>query len=249
MLHTIKSKLKVFFGKDVSYHKIKTSLQLEKLGSTYGGWTIPVTLLNESSICYLAGAGEDISFDIELANRFNCHVLIYDPTPKSKIHFEEVFTTSRKRKSMTYSNGTYIFKDDTIDRLHFHEIGIWTRNDKIKFFAPKLDEHVSHSISNLQHTDKYFEARVDRLFNLMRSNGHNHIDILKIDIEGSEFEVIDTIIDDKLDVKILCVEFHQSDEKGIADIQKTITKLEHADYRVVSREDWDFTLLKSYLII
>ena len=32
-------------------------LKLERLGTDYGGWTVPVDLLNENSICYCVGVG------------------------------------------------------------------------------------------------------------------------------------------------------------------------------------------------
>jgi hypothetical protein len=39
------------------------STKLLRLGTTYGGWIIPVDAgLTADSICYCAGAGEDISF-------------------------------------------------------------------------------------------------------------------------------------------------------------------------------------------
>ena len=40
---------------------------MEKLGTNYGGWFIPKECkLDENSIVYSAGVGEDISFDIKI---------------------------------------------------------------------------------------------------------------------------------------------------------------------------------------
>jgi hypothetical protein len=40
---------------------------MEKLGTNYGGWFIPKDCnLNENSIIYSVGVGEDISFDINI---------------------------------------------------------------------------------------------------------------------------------------------------------------------------------------
>src|SRR5690606_25746429 len=66
------------FNRDKSHHLH------EKLGTRYGGWYVPSDLLNAQSICYCIGAGEDISFDIELINRFDCHVYTFDPTPRAQ---------------------------------------------------------------------------------------------------------------------------------------------------------------------
>ncbi|MEP6891423.1 MAG: hypothetical protein ABI955_12095 [Nitrospirota bacterium] len=61
---------------------------LLRLGTTYGGWIIPADAgLTADSICYCAGAGEDISFDCALVERFHCQVRVIDPTPRAIQHF------------------------------------------------------------------------------------------------------------------------------------------------------------------
>jgi FkbM family methyltransferase len=247
MLKEIKNRIKKLIGKDLRYTTYRIPGKLEKLGSSYGGWTIPTDLLGKDSVCYLAGAGEDISFDIALAERFQCPVLIFDPTPKARLHFENLMAAAKTGRPLPFSHGTYTLSEKTAQCLQFFQIGLWTKNDSLRFYAPKNDEHVSHSISNLQQTEKYFEAKVERLSSLMKQNGHDHIDLLKIDIEGAEFDVIDTLIRDGVAVKIFCVEFHKR-EKGFAEIRQAIRKLEKAGYGIIAREELDFTFLKKNLI-
>ena len=46
---------------------------LIKLGTEYGGWFIPkINDLNENSIIYSGGVGEDISFDLLLNDIYRC---------------------------------------------------------------------------------------------------------------------------------------------------------------------------------
>ena len=127
--------------------------------------------------------------------------------------------------------------------MQFHQIGIWTKNETLPFFAPKDETHVSHSISNLQETDNYFEAPVRRLPDIMKEQGHTKLDILKLDIEGAEYEVLDSLLADGLSTRILCVEFHPSKETGLLPVQQMITKLEQHNYKVIAREDLDFTFI------
>ena len=62
-----------------------------RLGTEYGGWYIPKNIqLNNSSIIYSVGVGEDISFDIGLSNIFDPEIFLFDPTKRSKIHFNEI---------------------------------------------------------------------------------------------------------------------------------------------------------------
>ena len=37
-------------------------------------------------------------------------------------------------------------------------IGIWSKADRLRFYAPANPDHVSHSAVNLQGTDSYFEG-------------------------------------------------------------------------------------------
>ena len=39
-------------------------------------------------------------------------------------------------------------------------------------------------------------------------NGHDSIDLLKIDIEGFEYEVLEDCLEDRIPIKQICVEFH-----------------------------------------
>lgn len=41
-----------------------------RLGSKYGGWIVPATLVRPDSVCYCVGVGEDISFDLALIERW-----------------------------------------------------------------------------------------------------------------------------------------------------------------------------------
>ena len=61
-----------------------------RLGTNYGGWLIPSdNIINENSIIYSAGVGEDISFDIILQSKYNCHIYLIDPTEKAIKHYDE----------------------------------------------------------------------------------------------------------------------------------------------------------------
>ena len=48
----------------------------------YGGYILPTLLLSQDSVCYLAGTGEDISFDLSVIARFGCEVHSLDPVPR-----------------------------------------------------------------------------------------------------------------------------------------------------------------------
>jgi hypothetical protein len=123
---------KILKGKEIWIpppKKIKRNVQW--FGSEYGGFYACPELLNETSIIYSFGVGEEISFDIELIKRFSCHVYAFDPTPKSI---------------------TYIEESGTIENFTFFPIGIHSEDENIQFFLPLKSEHVSCSIVNKDNT-------------------------------------------------------------------------------------------------
>lgn len=169
--------------------KVKRRNDLKSIGTRYGGWVVPTNLLNADSIFYCVGCGEDISFDLGLIEKFGCEVFGFDPTPRAIEHVKKV----------AGQNPHY----------HFFELGLWDKEDTLKFFIPANPKDVSHSLLNLQKTNDYIEVKVKRLQSIMEDNGHKKIDLLKIDIEGAEYKVIESIIEDNINIKILCVEYDE----------------------------------------
>jgi FkbM family methyltransferase len=162
---------------------------LTKLGTAYGGWVIPASFLNSRSICYCAGVGEDISFDLALIDHFHCKVFAFDPTPRAARHVAE-----------------HAGHNENYD---FHPVGLWDADKTMRFFAPANPAHVSHSIVNLQKTDTYFDAPCKRLNTLMRELDHSRIDLLKLDIEGAEYKVLESLMTDAVQVGVLCVDYDE----------------------------------------
>jgi len=201
------------------------------LGTTYGGYTLPTKLLSENAVYYAVGAGEDISLDVEIANKFNPHIFIFDPTPRAKAHFDTLLENTNKGiQTPLYKDYTYPTTAKTFQKTRFELLGLWNEKTTMKFFVPANDTHVSHSLLNMQSTEKFIEVQVDTLENLMKERNHLSVDMLKMDIEGAEFAVIDDILDKKLDVKLICLEYHREGDKPKQRIQESINKLLQNNY-------------------
>lgn len=170
--------------------RIQSRHDLVRLGSPYGGWIVPSDAVQAHSVCYCVGVGEDISFDLALMERFGCEVHAFDPTPRA-IEFV-------RRNAAD------------VPRFHFHPVGVWDRDELLRFYAPSNPAHVSHSVMNLQQTDSYFEAPCRSLTSLMKELGHTRIDLLKLDVEGAEHRVIAAMLEHGVTVKVLCVEFDEA---------------------------------------
>jgi FkbM family methyltransferase len=171
------------------FHQAEIESAMAFLGSEYGGWALDLTGLTDCSIVYSVGVGEDVSFDIALLERTQCKLYAFDPTP---------IATQWVRNNSLPTN------------FHFFPIGLSNRDGEVDFFVPPVPGF--HSLSReAEPTAKNKEVvrcKVNRLESLMRELGHSHIDVLKMDIEGFEYEVIDDLIDGRVRPNQILVEFH-----------------------------------------
>lgn len=227
--------------------------RLMRLGTSYGGWIVPAdSNLNVDSVCYLAGAGEDISFDCSLAQLFHCTVRIFDPTPRAIQHFEQLGRAVREGRHFPINNSNSSFYDldsASLARLHFLPVGLSDQDAELKFYLPKNRSHVSCSTVNLQNTSEYFTAQCYRLCTLMAQLGDARVDLLKMDIEGGEYAVIKDILNSHLLPRILLIEFDEVhtplDRDAGSRIRTHINELLRAGMRCVAVEGSNATFVRS----
>lgn len=194
---------------------------LVRLGSDYGGWWIPDGAAKPGSVAYCAGAGEDITFDLALHER-GCAVTTFDPTPRAIAHVEREAP------------------DDI--RFRFEPVGWWDTEAELKFYSPQHHEHVSHSVVNLQGTSDYFVAMVKPVRQLMAELGDDHVDIVKMDIEGAEYNVLDSLLTVGPTPPVLCLEFDQP-----APLRRTVAavrRLQRAGYTLNKIDGWNYTFTR-----
>jgi FkbM family methyltransferase len=225
---------------------------LLRLGTAYGGWYVPVDCgLNETSICYLAGAGEDISFDCALAARYNCQVRIVDPTPKAIAHFDGLSAAVKVGKRFPINNSKdsfYEIAPQVMSRIRFLPFGLTDRDVVLKFYLPKNPDHVSCSTLNLQKTDTWFVAQCYTLTSLMAAQGDAQVDLLKMDIEGGEYAVIEHLTSTGFLPRLLLIEFDEAhtplDSSAGDRIQENILMLEKAGMRCISLDGCNATFIR-----
>jgi len=145
------------------------------VGSDYGGWDVYPHALGADSVVYAAGVGEDTSFDEALIGRFGCTVHAFDPTPRA------IDYVARRRA-----------EGGLDERFILHEWAISTEDGTATFHLPTNEAHVSASLVDADtYAGEPLEVQCRTLETIMRELGHARIDLLKLDIEGSEYEVLD----------------------------------------------------------
>lgn len=234
--------------KETSRWVSKEPVDLVSFGTDYGGWTVPAKCVRPGAIAICAGAGEDLSFDVEL-NRRGMNVYVVDPTPRAKAHYDKLEKALLDPESASKGQVPYDLKGLDLDRLHFVEKGLWSREGNLKFFSPKNEAFVSHSVKNFDKTAKFFEACCTTPKLLCEHLNVPMPEIFKMDIEGAEHEVIDSICDDDFLPDVLCVEFDearaQRDESAIARLNDSIVRLRAKGYRLVNiAKYWEFTFTR-----
>ena len=220
-------------------------------GTKYGGWLLPEGALNEKSIVISAGAGEDISFDFEIARKFGCTVHIFDPTPRAINHFEETkrLLNAQKNAPINHSiQDSYPSDPSILSRLKYLPYGIWSKNIIQRFYMPIINSHVSHSIVTRHNKDGYFEAECLRVTTILERFSYSQLDLLKMDIEGAEYAVLYDMFRTKIRPKYLLVEFHNNKFK-LDKILKPRTiiyslLIRILGYRLLARDNMDFVFVR-----
>ncbi len=170
---------------------LKPTIKCKKkwYGNSYGGFYVNPHLIDKHSIVYSFGIGKDISFDRKIISRHKCKVFGFDPTPTS----------------IDYINSL------PIEPLFaFYGYGISTKTGIEKFYLPEEGKGISGSLLLNQFvSDKgYIEVKMKSFDDISNELGHQHVDIVKMDIEGAEYEVLETLMNSKVTIKQLLVEFH-----------------------------------------
>ena len=191
------------------------------LGTKYGGWSFvdEENLKNSTIIC--AGLGEDASFEIEFASKYNSKIIMVDPTPRAIKHYNEIINSLGNSSRTGYVEGgkqpinSYNLKNLKKENLILLKKALWNKNEKLRFFSPSNPKHVSHSIINYQ--NKYKEntnfievdsITIDKLLDKLNLN-KNDIPLMKLDIEGAEIEFLVDCLSKGFKPRQILVEFDE----------------------------------------
>jgi FkbM family methyltransferase len=126
--------------------------------------------------------------------------------------------------------------------LTFLPVGVAGANREARFYEPRDPANVSYSLANLQHTGAFVSAPVRTLASIMKDLDHAEIDLLKLDIEGAEYEVLDSLHRDGIYPRTLCVEFDQP--HPVLDTWRTVRRLRRVGYEPVKVDGLNCTFVR-----
>ena len=225
----IKYVVRVLLGKEIIiFPQIK--LETTWFGNKHAGFFVNTKPLNADSIVYSFGVGEDISFDEKLIQNFGCSIYAFDPTPKTI---------------------DYISSKNTSEKFIFKTYGLHNEDGNVPFYLPQNPNHVSCSTSkssnkNNNHTD-YVIVPMKKFSTIVDDLGHKYIEILKLDIEGSEYDVLDDILNSDVNINQILIEFHHRFPRiSLNQTKEAINKLNKKGYKIAAISDQyeEYTFIK-----
>jgi FkbM family methyltransferase len=199
-------------GRDIGIRR-DVRRRFKRFGSEHAGWNVLTGLLGPDSVVYSFGVGEDVSFDIGLIEAFDLVVHAFDPTPRSI---------------------RWVGDQKLPQGFVMHTVGIAPFDGKASFCPPANPKHVSHTmLERASRSQGVIELEVRTLSTIMAGLGHDHLDVLKMDVEGAEYDVIDDIASSSIRPTQILVEFHHRfPEVEIESTRSAVATLRSKGYRL-----------------
>lgn len=159
------------------------------VGSPSGGALVDLGLMPANAVVYSFGIACEISFDREIIQKTGCRVYGFDPDPRSEAWLQ--------RPEIWVPN-----------EFTFHLMGLANRSSRQSFFITDMEKMTG----SLQQGSKQqsITAEFKTLADIMCELGHTWVDVMKLDIEGAEYEVLESWLQDghPLPVGQLWIEYH-----------------------------------------
>ncbi|MBW8687344.1 FkbM family methyltransferase [Chitinophaga rhizophila] len=225
-LRSLKRELHMRSGKSPRT-RVQLRLHRERHGSDYGGWVIKAGSVNHDSIIYSVGIGNDITFDLSVIDKYGVKVHAYDPTPEVR---------------------DWLAAQQLPSQFLYNDVALSDNDGHIKFYKPANPDYISHSSVEINNRNAYLEVPAKRLQTIMKENGHDHIDILKIDIEGAEYPVLKDILESGIKIEQILVEYHHFfDNISVADTEESVALLNKYNYRIfyISPLGYEYSLMRT----
>jgi FkbM family methyltransferase len=211
----------------------------ERLGTRYGGWWLFAPAIGRDPLLVDCGLGNDISFAAAFLQRFGGRVIGVDPNPAA----------------IEYSRA------HCPDGMEIRDAAFWTEaGSELCFHLPRPLEQLPRGadgvsgslLASHSYADGTTRAvRTTSLAEVLSGAGRLECDVLKLDIEGAEYEVLEALCGsgDIRRTRQLLVEFHhhctdytfQDSLDGAGRIEASGFKLRHSEDRncVFLRRDLD----------
>jgi hypothetical protein len=130
-------------------------------------------------------------------------------------------------------------------------VGLSNETKKEVFYFPKVKEYVScstHKQDSL--SDEYCEVQMNSFSKIVNDLNISDIDVLKMDIEGSEFDVMEQIMTSGVHIGQIGIEVHDymfTDGSGMEKLKWLMNLFKANEYSLVyiSKSNHEMTFVKT----
>ena len=190
---------------------VKTTNLLRLGRKSDGGYIVDFDIMKKCNTLILFGMGSDWSFELDyIRKNDNSSIHIYDYTVSASPYIKEILKYFRRFITLRQSYAAFL---ERIKYFYKYKRFLDLRN--VKFYREKITGKIQ---SNSETDIKRVFKRVDK----------KEV-ILKCDIEGMEYNIIDQILEYKDQIEMFIVEFHRIDknEKNFLESIKKIKNYFH----------------------
>lgn len=237
--------------------EIKREALIKPMGSAYGRKYIACSHLSANPILVSGGVGEDISFDVELISNYNARAILFDPTPRAITHIADISRRYGLPNQSQYSETgrqeapNYNLVSVNAGNLALHPYALLEEAKIVKFFEPPSSDHVSYSIQNIQNHFKTLGAHIEVEAigprEVLELISPMEIEVLKLDIEGSEFAFLDSCFRKEIypaQILVEIDELHFPSFRSRKIARKLFKLFYENNYSLVYRDGYNFTYLR-----
>lgn len=199
---------------------------VERLGSDYGGWDVPVDVIADDWTVYSIGAGHDVSFDAAVLSRTGAQVRSFDIMHR---HLSDALDQTERSP-----------------RFSVHLVAIGPQDAPVRLFGSP--DQATGGATSAHHDPEgdWFELPGRSIPSLAAELGDSRIDLLKIDVEGGEYELLDALDLHALGVQMLGVDFHPTVSPRAA--RRRIEHVRRQGFDLISRRGGDLVFLRRALV-
>ena len=163
-----------------------------------GGYIVYKKLIDNSNILMSFGMGDEYSFEKDFLRKNEKNkVFIFDYSINYKIYIKNIFKVIRRilKFKRKYKDLKALFKT-------FHDFRKFINKDRVEFFSKRITNNIK--------TEQDINLR--KIFEELKIDKKEEI-ILKIDIEGDEYKIIDDLLIHYEQISQIIIEFHDVHKK------------------------------------
>lgn len=198
------------------------------IGARSGTWATAPAGLGPDAFVVSGGVGDNVGWDLGVIARFGCAVHAFDPTPRSC---------------------AWLAERELPAEFRHRAIGLAAKDGARAFAPPSSLRSVDFAMAP---ADVELSARAEmlpvrRLATIAAECDREHVDLLKLDVEGAEYEILADVLANGPRVDQLLVEFHHgTDRWTIEHTARAVGALRDAGLRCfwISRRGLEMSFLR-----